>query len=258
MLNEVLSTLQTQLQLNNIEGIDAENTDEAFVRPILQAVGWDFANLGESRKGYSVKGLKKGVKVTRALLYQGAPLLLIEVKSLYSDITNYSSFNRVYATATNSQAQYLIITNGVDWHIYTIEELKEKDNKPSLIINVKEGKSTEFELLSKTNIKAGMLAQYIKEHADLNRIQNLDKDNIVKSRGYKVKDSTHKALNSFRSKEIMTNREVKGEDITNGMIVEELILIFLECAKNYSFENTANRVLLNRKIKDCYKKYFSK
>ncbi|MDD3363392.1 MAG: hypothetical protein PHZ03_00265 [Syntrophomonas sp.] len=249
MIRETLITLSATLKAANT-GLNERNTDRAFVSPVLESIGWNLSNLSEVVADYKPMGLKQGSEISYALFAQLLPILLVDIRPLYSDLSQV--LPKISATAKASPSKYLVSTNGVQWNLYNIE------GNPVLkmTIDIRDNDAQDkLQLMSKESIISGLLEKYINELP----VPNISVDEIVlKNRGYKVSDKTHDALNKLRIK-IMTSRSVKDQEITNSMIVELLLDLFLENSPtNFSHMEISNQTILRQRIQECLRKYAAK
>jgi hypothetical protein len=251
-MKEMLNIIRSQLENNNLGGLDERKTDRYFVSNILDVLGWDLNNLNETILDYSIRGLEQGTEIYYALCSQNRPLLLVDVRPLYSDLANNNTITKTLRTAQYSPAKYLAITNGVEWRVYSIES-----NSTSLvmIIDVNEKNAEEkLLLLSKDAISQGILKDYLDKHPyEENPVNEKLK---TKNRGYQITDATAIGINSLRKK-IVNNRVVKDQEISNSLIVETVLSIFLESSAHFIYEDISNAVVLKKRIIDSFKKYFA-
>lgn len=250
-MKETLNTIISQLQTNNLGGLDERKTDRYFISTVLVTLGWDLANLNETILDYSIKELDQGTEIYYALYSQQMPLLLVDIRPLYSDLTNINSFTKTFRTAQHSPAKYLAISNGVEWRLFSMEA---EGTVLVMVVNVNDADAEEkLLLLSKEAILDGQLANYITDHSV--EEEALDEKAKTRNRGYQITNSTHNGINSLRKK-IVNNRSVKDQEISNSLIVETILSVFLETSDGFIYEDISNSVVLKRRIIDAFKKYF--
>jgi len=249
MMRETLITLCATLKATNT-GLNGRNTDRAFVSPVLESIGWNLSNLNEVVADYKPMGLKQGSEISYALFAQLLPILMVDIRPLYSDLSQLPP--KISATAKASPAKYLVSTNGVEWNLYNVE------GNPilKLVIDIRDDDAQDkLQLMSKESIISGLLEKSINEMPAAN---NSVDEITLKNRGYKVSDKNHDALNKLRNK-IMTSRSVKDQEITNSMIVELLLDLFLEnCQTNFSYMEISNQTILRQRMQECLRKYTGK
>lgn len=113
-----------------------EATKMSLVAPFFQILGYDIFNPSEFCPEFTADiGIKKGEKVDYAILINGAPIILIEVKSIGKNLDKHSSQLFRYYSATN--ARFAILTNGLTYRFYTdLNEKNKMDNEPFYEFNL--------------------------------------------------------------------------------------------------------------------------
>lgn len=72
--------------------VTEEATKTSLVMPFFQILGYDIFNPIEFVPEYTADvGIKKGEKVDYAVLRNGVPIILVEAKSLGTNLTNHDS-----------------------------------------------------------------------------------------------------------------------------------------------------------------------
>ncbi len=126
---------QAQKQLDFIETEEA--TKNSLVLPFIQALGYNVFDITEVAPEYVADfGTKRGEKIDYAILHDGKPILLIEVKSAKTKLGNehVSQLFRYYST---SEARFGILTNGLQYWFYAdLDKVNQMDDKPFLIVDV--------------------------------------------------------------------------------------------------------------------------
>ena len=103
----------------------------------IKALGYDFLDPGEVVPEFTADwGGKKGEKVDYAIVINGKPGILMECKSIHTDLDNvHASQLRKYFTAT--EAKFGILTNGVIYRFFTdIDKSNIMDKKPFFEMNL--------------------------------------------------------------------------------------------------------------------------
>jgi len=250
MLSETLNTLRTRLVVNNISALDERNTSRVFVEPVLEAIGWNLSHLDEAVLGYSIKGLAQSSEIYFALNAGGVPLLLVDVRPVFSDLSKETALAKTFTTAKNSPARYLAISNGIDWRVY--EKTPDKMNLVIVTSVRDDDNENKLTLLNKDAIREGLLERYVLD----NPISVIEKE-PVKSRGYQVSDSVHMGLESLR-KQIVLNRDIKDQEISNSLIVQTVLSIFLDSISDFDYNEISNAVILHKRIIESFENHFSK
>lgn len=137
-----------------------ESTKMSLIIPLFQLLGYDVFNPNEFCPEYTADvGIKKGEKVDYAILFNGAPSILIECKSCTENLDKYGSqLFRYFSTTT---AKFGILTNGIIYKFYTdLEEANKMDLIPFL----------EIDLLNIQNSQISQLQKFAKENFDSSNI----------------------------------------------------------------------------------------
>jgi len=113
-----------------------EATKMSLVAPFFQILGYDIFNPSEFCPEYTADvGIKKGEKVDYAILINGKPIILIEVKSISKKLDKHSSQLFRYFSTTN--ARFAILTNGLTYRFYTdLNEKNKMDSAPFYEFNL--------------------------------------------------------------------------------------------------------------------------
>jgi predicted type IV restriction endonuclease len=172
----------------------------------------------------------------------------VDVKPLYSDLSNTSAFAKAFKTAQHSGAQYLVISNGVEWVVFSLGD----QVTLAMSIDIRlETAASRLAMLTRDAVENSVLQNYLQE----NQVQDLSVKEIPKNRGYKISDSTHNTLNQLRSK-IVANRTVKDQEISNSLIVESLLKVFLDSMEVLNYHDISNEVILKKRIVESLKKFY--
>lgn len=213
------------------------------------------ANFDEVWADYTIEGLENSQAVSYALTIQNRAVMLIEIRPLYSDISNPSVFSKIFVTAKASPASYLAITNGVQWLIYDVEDSADKANN-LFPIDIREKTAAErLSLFNKQALRDGSLKQYAVTIPEVERVVPDRSRSNYKSRGYKVSDETHKGISHLRQ-EIMTSRSVKDQEISNSLLVELVLETFLDSKTFMDTKEISNEVILKKRIEETLEKRF--
>jgi hypothetical protein len=126
-----------------------EATKNAFIMPLLQALGYDVFNPLEVVPEYTTDiGTKKGEKIDYAILKDGVPTILIECKHWAQDLNLHD--NQLLRYFHVSKAKFGILTNGIAYRFYSdLVEPNKMDEKPFLEFNINEIKDNQIEELKR-------------------------------------------------------------------------------------------------------------
>ena len=137
-----------------------EATKNAFVMPLLNALGYDVFNPMEVMPEFTCDiGTKKGEKIDYAIMKDGKPILLIECKHWANQLTlNDNQLLRYFHV---SEARFGVLTNGIEYRFYTdIDKNNVMDEKPFLVVD----------LLKLTEAKIEQLKYFHKSYFNENEI----------------------------------------------------------------------------------------
>lgn len=114
-----------------------EATKTSIVLPFFQLLGYDIFNPLEFVPEYIADtGTKKGEKVDYAILQNGNPIMIVEVKPVNTDL-NTKHINQLFRYFTVTKARFGILTNGIIYRFYSdLEEPNKMDLMPFLEINL--------------------------------------------------------------------------------------------------------------------------
>ncbi len=132
------------------ENIETEEaTKNAFILPIIQALGYDVFNPIEVVPEFTCDiGTKKGEKIDYAIQKEGKPIILIEAKHWKQALTLLD--NQLLRYFHVSDARFGILTNGILYRFYTdIDKNNVMDEKPFLEMDMENLSDVKIEQLKK-------------------------------------------------------------------------------------------------------------
>ncbi|TKI50563.1 endonuclease [Lysinibacillus tabacifolii] len=143
-----------------------EATKTAIVMPFFQILGYDIFNPLEFSPEFTADvGIKKGEKVDYAILSDGAPMILIECKSIAENLTKHDS--QLFRYFGTTSAKFGILTNGIVYKFFTdLEEPNKMDTTPFFTFNI----------LELRDIHIQEIAKFRKETFDLENISSTASD----------------------------------------------------------------------------------
>ncbi|MCE0450055.1 type I restriction endonuclease [Brevibacillus sp. AF8] len=126
-----------------------EATKTSIIMPFIQALGYDIFNPEEFVPEFTADvGIKKGEKVDYAIMKDGAPVILIEAKSVNEKLEKHDSQLFRYFGVT--KAKFAILTNGITYRFYSdLDEQNKMDSVPFFELNILEFKDHQISELSK-------------------------------------------------------------------------------------------------------------
>lgn len=160
-LNAAIGELQSRLEKHR-EILETEEASKTtLVLPFLKALGYDIFNPSEVKPEFTCDvGTKKGEKVDYALCVDGKTRILIECKSVKSDLSikHASQLFRYFAA---TEARIALLTNGIVYRFFTdSERTNMMDEKPFFV----------FDLEDYRNSDLRNLAAFQREGFDIDRI----------------------------------------------------------------------------------------
>lgn len=126
-----------------------EGTKNAFIMPIIAALGYDIFNPFEVVPELDCDLIKKkGEKIDYAIMKNDQPILLIECKHCKQDLDLHNTQLQKYFVASN--ARFGVLTNGIEYRFYTdLDKPNIMDEKPFLIVNMLDLSEADTEQLKK-------------------------------------------------------------------------------------------------------------
>ena len=137
-----------------------EATKTSIILPLFHLLGYDIFNPAEFCPEYIADvGIKKGEKVDYAILNNGSPVILVEVKSINQKLDKHDSQLFRYFATTN--AKFAILTNGIVYRFYTdLKEPNKMDKDPFF----------QFDFSNITDDKIASLNQFAKKNFNIKNI----------------------------------------------------------------------------------------
>jgi hypothetical protein len=127
-----------------------EGTKNALIMPFIQILGYNVFDPSEVNPEFTADvGTKKGEKVDYAIIKDGKPCILIECKSINSDL-NKEQASQLFRYFSVTAAKIGILTNGIIYQFFTdLDEKNKMDVKPFLEINLLDIKEPLIDQLKK-------------------------------------------------------------------------------------------------------------
>lgn len=130
-----------------------EATKNAFIMPIITALGYDVFNPFEVVPEMDCDLTRKGDKIDYAIKKDGRTILLIECKHCKQNLDLHNTQLSKYYAASN--ARFGVLTNGIEYRFYAdLDKTNIMDEKPFLVVNMLDLSDAYIEELfknSKTN-----------------------------------------------------------------------------------------------------------
>jgi predicted type IV restriction endonuclease len=116
-LVHAIATVQVRIQTNGpLYANNEYQTRYGLIDPILHALEWDTANPDEVQVEYPVVINNQNNAADYVLLCQDKPLVVIEAKSLSTNLARARVQGFVYCSSIG--AAYLVCTDGNQWDLY--------------------------------------------------------------------------------------------------------------------------------------------
>lgn len=126
-----------------------EATKHSFVMPFFQALGYDVFDPTMVVPEFTADvGTKKGEKVDYAIMHEGVPMIIVEVKKHTENLDRYSSQLFRYFGTTNGK--FAMLTNGVEYRFYSdMDKANRLDDSPFLIVKLDKLNARDVKALEK-------------------------------------------------------------------------------------------------------------
>ncbi len=159
---ELLQSLSKRVVKLRDSILTEEATKTSVVMPFFQMLGYDVFNPEEFLPEYIADvGIKKGEKVDYAIMQDGEPMILIEVKSIQELLTKHDS--QLFRYFGTTDAKFSILTNGIVYKFFTdLEQQNKMDTAPFF----------EFNLLDLRENQVSELYKFRKENFSVQSILN--------------------------------------------------------------------------------------
>ncbi|MGX3097454.1 type I restriction endonuclease [Helicobacter sp. 23-1046] len=162
-----------------------EEVKQSFVLPFLHALGYNVFDTNVIKPEYTADiGTKKGEKVDYAILSNGAPLVLIEVKHHKENLDNHNNQLVRYfqVCAGKYGCRFGILTNGIEYRFFSdIEKDNVMDKTPFLTINFEKPKDrdiAELQRFAKDSLNVDEIKKVAKTNLYRQQIQEIFKKEI--------------------------------------------------------------------------------
>ncbi|MGE4512093.1 MAG: type I restriction endonuclease [Sulfurimonadaceae bacterium] len=179
---ERVKNLSLKIQNLRDSVVTEEATKHSFVMPFIGLLGYDVFDPTVVIPEFTADiGKKKGEKVDYAILQNGHPLILIEVKTHTENLDRHATQLERYFTVTDSK--FAILTNGIEYRFYSdLEKMNKMDAKPFLIINLldlKDRELKELERFTKENLDIEKILTMANKQKYITQIKKIFKDEVL-------------------------------------------------------------------------------
>ena len=205
-----------------------EATKNAFIMPMITALGYDVFNPFEVVPEMDCDLTKRGDKIDYAIMKDENPILLIECKHCKQDLNLHDTQLQKYFVA--SKARFGVLTNGIEYRFYTdLEKINIMDEKPFLIVNMLDLSDADIEQLKKFH------KSYYNEEDVLSTANELKYTTEIKSI----------LNNEFASPTAEFVRFFARQAYTSGQITSKVIDMFTPLVKK-SITSVINDIISDR------------
>lgn len=181
-LTQKINELSERIKLLRDSVQTEEATKHSFVMPFIGMLGYDIFNpmivIPEFTADISKK---KGEKVDYAIMQDGKPLILIEVKHHLENLDKHSTQLERYYTVTD--CKFGILTNGIEYRFFSDMDKENKmDMKPFLVINlldIKEREIKEIERFTLNNLDIDKILNMANKQKYVTQIKQIFKKETI-------------------------------------------------------------------------------
>ncbi len=126
-LEKIVAQLQTE-----------EATKNALVMPFINALGYNVFDPLEVVPEFTADvGTKKGEKVDYAIMQDGKPIILMEVKAANCNLDN-AHCSQLYRYFSVTDARFSVLTNGIHYRFFSdLESPNKMDARPFLEVDMR-------------------------------------------------------------------------------------------------------------------------
>ena len=100
------------------KGISEQDTKNALIEPVLEALGWPKTDLERVRAEY--RHTSQDNPVDYALFAAGRPVLFVEAKALDKSLDEHRFVVQILTYANGAGLDWAIVTNGRRWDLYAV------------------------------------------------------------------------------------------------------------------------------------------
>lgn len=149
-IENAISSLADRVQEHSETIHTEEAVKTSVVLPFLQALGYDVFNPGEVVPEFTADTIgKKGEKVDYAIMRDGEVSILIECKSLSTQL-NEKHLSQLYRYFTVTNARFAMLTNGREYRFFTdLDESHRLDKRPFFVFDLLDYSQSAMSELSK-------------------------------------------------------------------------------------------------------------
>lgn len=178
-LLERLRTLSSDIPRRRKAAIDEAKTESFLLDPFIKELGYDPSEPNDVERQHTADVGIQREKVDYALMKDGKPVILIEVKPAASELGDYFAAQLRRYFGTKLETRFGILTNGLEYHFYAdIEQPNVMDDEPFLTVDMESlevGKAGELNIFSKSEFnveRALSAARKMKNKTKIEKVVN--------------------------------------------------------------------------------------
>ncbi len=111
-----------------------------LIDPVLKGLGWNIHDYDECEVEAPMPS-GQWMRTADYLLYDhnGSPVVVIEAKFLWDDLRNPDSIEQLAGYTQDLRKGFGVLTNGVEWHLYRLNQNVDFTTKRAIKINLLDG-----------------------------------------------------------------------------------------------------------------------
>jgi hypothetical protein len=164
-LPQVLIDTRRRIERAKSTNLNEENTKITLIEPVLNALGWNTLDPEEVDREY--RDQKGDNPADYALLVLREPKLLVEAKALGENLEDRRWANQIMSYATVAGAEWIVLTNGDEYRIYSPHAAVRVEDKLLISVRVSNPSNTAeqvLRLISKEQIATNRISALWQAH----------------------------------------------------------------------------------------------
>ncbi|MCY3782026.1 MAG: type I restriction endonuclease [Chloroflexi bacterium] len=176
---ENLQKLSEDIPRRRKAAVDEAKTESFLLDPFIRLLGYEPSEPNDVERQHTADIGIQREKVDYALMKEGRPVILIEVKPATSELGDYYAAQLRRYFGTKLETRFGILTNGLEYHFYAdLEQPNVMDDEPFLKIDMESvdiSKASELNIFSKSEFnvdRAVSAAQNMKNRSKIETVVN--------------------------------------------------------------------------------------
>ena len=229
-----------------------EATKNAFIMPMIAALGYDIFNPFEVVPEMDCDLTKKGDKLDYAIMKDEQTILLVECKHCKQNLNLHSTQLSKYYAASN--ARFGVLTNGIEYRFYAdLDKVNIMDEKPFLVVNLLDLSDADIEQLKKFH------KSYFNEAGILDTAQELKYSTEIKAIFNNEFASPSQEFVRFIAKQVYSSGQVTSRIIETftpivkksiNTVINDIIQDRLDLAGKSVFQEKKDEPVVNQQAKN--------